>query len=225
MRIFAFAGLARAGKTTAAHHLAHWCAEKRMTPILASFAGPMKKAAARVGLDKERNPTQYRNTLQRWGENKRNPEYQPGRSGPDYWVRKAERMIQREAEYERQNYEECCKHGLEDEFRERVIIFDDLRYINELNTITKLGGTSVFVDGVDRISDLSAKWRQHDSEALATLVTAGVIESEVFDYFVPNDKTELDLQNRIDRLAPAWFDHLFLCPCCGLEDHEENGHE
>ena len=221
MRIIAFAGLARSGKTTAARILDRWCRQHHMIPVQCSFAGPMKKAAERIGLSKDSNPAKYRRIMQSWGERKRDPAHQPGRSGPDYWVNKARKMIVKEAEKEREVYRNLAENGLENDFRETVLIFDDMRYINELNMVTALDGISVFVDGATRLKDLSASWRAHESEALATLVTAGVIESEIFDYFVPNETTENNLIKFVRKLAPAWFDHTYLCPCCGLNEEEE----
>lgn len=215
MRIIAFNGLARGGKTTCAEILEEWCSHHLMNPIRCSFADPMKKAARRIGLSKDDDPKKYRAVLQRWGENKRNPKYQPGRSGPDFWISRVEKMIAAHAVDEKTRYALMSDHDLNEEFKETILIFDDLRYMNELELIRKMGGISVFVDGITRVSDLGADWRQHESELLAMGVTLGIVDGAIFDYYLPNNETKDKLKALIDYLAPAWLDHDWLCSECG----------
>lgn len=215
MRIVAFNGLARGGKTTCAEILEKWCVRHGMHPIRCSFADPMKKAARYVGLSKDDNPKLYRATLQRWGENKRNPEYQPGRSGPHYWITRVQKMIMAHAIDERNRFASMSDHGLDSDFKESILIFDDLRYGNELDLVRKMNGITVFVDGVSRIKDLGADWRQHESELLSMAITFGVIDGEIFDYYLPNDGSKERLEQLVDKLAPAWLDHDWLCSECG----------
>jgi len=54
MRIVAFAGLARAGKTTAAEMFADWCTRHGLNPVRMSFAEDLKKAAAYLRISKEK---------------------------------------------------------------------------------------------------------------------------------------------------------------------------
>lgn len=218
MRIIAFNGIARGGKTTCAEFMEKWCNLHGMKPIRCSFADPMKRAAARIGLSKDRNPTLYRKTLQSWGERKRDPDYQPGRSGPNYWVDRVRRMIVEYAAMERKRYDEMNRYGLSEEFKETVLIFDDLRYPNELELVYELDGIAVFVDGAPVVKDITAEWRLHESEALAMAITFGVIDSELFDYYVPNSSDLTKLEELVYKLAPAWLDHDYLCPNCGGDD-------
>jgi len=218
MRIVAFAGLARAGKTTAAEMFADWCTRHGLNPVRMSFAEDLKKAAAYLRISKETQPKLYRELLQKWGSNKRNPDYQPGRSGPNYWVSRTATNMVRQAHDEKMEYIRHYSLGTEDEWRERVVILDDLRYINELNLMASIDGVTVFVDGLERITDLKAEWRAHESEALATLYTLNQIDEDVFDFLLPNAGGKEELQAKIDKLAPIWLDHTFTCPCCGMED-------
>ena len=205
MIVVGFAGLARGGKTTAARYLFVWCTEHGMNPMLYSFAQPMKRAAKRIGLDKDKEPEKYRKTLQRWGESRRDPDYKPGVTGPDYWVNRvlAELVVVQLDEQEK--YKQMDRFGWQREFKETVVIFDDLRYLNELELVQALNGTTVFVDGAMRLNDLNAKWRQHESEKMAMLYTTGALP-DIFDFYVKNEESEQHFKELVEYLAPAWLD-------------------
>jgi len=203
--IVAFAGVARGGKTTAARLLHDWCMDHDLKPIIMSFAQPMKEAAKRIGLSKDTNPELYRKTLQRWGESRRDPAYKPGITGPDYWVNRSIKTIARLADAEKAEYMHMDKYEWNREFKEYVIIFDDMRYLNELELITDLGGTTIFVDGASRLKDMGAKWRMHESEKMAMMYTYGHLP-DVFDYYITNHHGEQTLKELVDHLAPAWLD-------------------
>lgn len=205
MLVIGFAGLARGGKTTAALHLSEWCKEHDMNPVIYSFAQPMKRAAKRLGLSKDKNPRLYRETLQRWGESRRDPKFRPGISGPDYWVRRCSAELCELSHYEKERYRRLDRFGMNNEFKETVVIFDDLRYANELEMVHSFNGITVFVDGASRIEDLTASWRQHESEKLAMLYTFGAIP-DVFDFYIKNEKSEEEFKQLVDLLAPAWVD-------------------
>lgn len=211
MIVVALAGLARSGKTTTATLLANWCMEHSLSPIFMSFAEPMKAAAKRLGLDKETNPSLYRATLQRWGETRRDPNFRPSghpsrRSGEDYWLRRVAILILQKQLAERDKYAALALINKEKEFCEKVLIFDDLRYINELEFIRCIGGTTVFVDGRSRIKDIDAPFRQHESEALATYYTDGLMPDNAIDFLITNDGSITVLKNLVNRLAPVWLD-------------------
>lgn len=206
MHVVGFAGLARGGKTTAAHFLFDWCTEHGMNPMLYSFAQPMKRAAKRIGLSKESNPEAYRKTLQRWGESRRNPNYKPGITGPDYWVNRVLGELIAIQVNEQRSYDHMNKYEWNRMFKETVVIFDDMRYANELELVQRLNGTTVFVDGAHRLNDLDVDWRQHESERLAMMYTAGALPDDVFDFYVKNDGSEAEFKELVDTLAPAWID-------------------
>lgn len=206
MHVIGFAGLARGGKTTAAQFMYKWCMDHGMNPMLYSFAQPMKRAAKRIGLDKDTNPELYRKTLQRWGESRRNPDYKPGITGPDYWVNRVLLELAQIQIDEQNNYARMDRFYWNKEFKETVIIFDDMRYINELEMVQALNGTTIFVDGALRLKDLHADWRQHESEKLAMLYTFGSLPDEIFDFYVKNDRSEEEFKEIVEALAPAWID-------------------
>lgn len=216
MRIIAFNGIARGGKTTCAEFMEDWCNRHDMQPVRCSFADPMKKAAGFLGLSKDKNPDVYRSTLQRWGETRRDPSFRPGKTGPDYWVNRVRELIVKQQFRERLNYKCMDKANCCDMFKETVLIFDDLRYLNELELVKEFNGITVFVDGVVQVSDLLAKWRMHESEAMAMGVTLGIVDGdELFDYYLPNEGSLENLKYLIEQLAPAWLDHDHLCRECG----------
>jgi hypothetical protein len=210
MIVVAFAGLARGGKTTAANFLAQWCLEHGLTPVVCSFASALKKAAARVGIDKERNPELYRKTLQRWGESRRNPLYRLGRTGPDYWVKRVRRSLTKSLADEASTYAALCETGKEIDYAQVVYIFDDMRYMNEVALIGDFKGTTIFVDGHERIKDLDAKWRKHESEDMATAYTYGLLPDDTFDFLVTNHNKEDQLKKLVETLAPLWLDMRIL---------------
>lgn len=205
MLVIGFAGLARGGKTTAAQFMHQWCMDHGMNPLLYSFAQPMKRAAKRLGLSKENDPHTYRKTLQRWGESRRDPEFRPGITGPDYWVNRVLEDLAVIQLTEQENYKRMDRFSWNSEFKETVIIFDDMRYLNEVEMVQALNGTTIFVDGAARLTDLDAQWRQHESEKLAMLYTAGAIP-DIFDFYIQNDGTEEQFKQLVEYLAPAWID-------------------
>lgn len=205
MIIIAFAGLARGGKTTAANAVHRFCTEHDMDPVICSFAAPMKKAAERLGIDKERNPTLYRTTLQRWGETRRDPKFRPGRSGPDYWVNRIIQDLFKMQKDERAHHALLDELGLLEHFKEKVVIFDDMRYLNELNIIKLIGGTTIFVDGAKRLTDVTASWRLHESEEMAMQYTFGDME-DCFDYYITNNAPEVVFNAFVQDITPLWLD-------------------
>lgn len=206
MKVIAFAGLARGGKTTAADALEKWCHEHDMNPIRCSFADPIKKAAKRLGISKENNPDLYRKTLQRWGESRRDPEFRPGKTGPNYWVERVLKQILTHQYEERQLYRKLIDFDSEVTFKESVLIFDDLRYDNELALINTYGGLTIFVDGAGIVKDFCAQWRQHPSETMAMAYTMGLLPDSIFDFYIVNNASKEKFEKLVEQLAPAWMD-------------------
>lgn len=206
MIIIAFAGIARSGKTTAANLVAEWAKDKNLNPVICSFAGPIKRAAAYLGITKDKDPVLYRKTLQRWGETRRNVSFRPGITGPHYWTNKVVEDIVKHAQAEKAHYRRLEGLGMSDLFKETILLFDDLRYLNELQLVQGLNGVVVYVDGARRQTDITAEWRQHESEALAMSYTFGLIPDGVFDYYVPNNTTEANFKSMVGDLASIWVD-------------------
>jgi hypothetical protein len=208
MKVIAFAGLARAGKTTAANILAEIYTKNGHDVRIMSFAEPMKRAAKRIGLDKDKDPIKYRDTLQRWGSTRRDPAFRPGVSGPHYWAdRVLAELIEMKIE-EKHNYMMYDCADAATLFRDKVVIFDDCRYPNEVEMIASINGITVFVDGISRITDPLAEWRHHESEQMAWQYTFGLIPDEMFDYYMVNDGDVNDLRSKLNRHSMTWFEEM-----------------
>ena len=77
---------------------------------------------------------------------------------PDYWVKKTIEEIRELAEIENKLVNEDNK------FWEVVVIIDDVRYQNEIDTILRMGGDVVHVTAGDRLPVPHARFRRHESE-------------------------------------------------------------
>lgn len=152
MVVVAFAGLARAGKTTLANELAASCQRHDVTCQVMSFAQPLKEAAAACGITKDKHPELYRKALQYLGTDLVRAEH------PDWWVdRMGDRLIEAEL------------RGV------RVAIIDDLRFPNELQMVADWKPSRVYlVDAHARLGvDLASPsgCYAHPSERLAAELT------------------------------------------------------
>lgn len=192
MNIIAFAGQARSGKTTMAHAFARTALEQGMTPVILSFAGPIKEVAAHEGLTKDSTPEQYRLFCQDIGKQMRAED-------PDYWVKKFSEQLEVYAKKDAVNLERSLQS--DDSYSEILIIIDDLRYENEFNLIRRLQGSIVLVVR-DRLPESHADWRSHESEEFANYWTTAPLEDveDMFDTAILND-TEDPTQERLDDMA------------------------
>ena len=159
MRIFAFLGPARAGKTTAADALEDECRERGFYVERLSMAAPIKDGMRRCGVTKEEKPDEYRSLAQRWGATRRE-------RNENHYVNKARRKLERYAQTERADYDRLDKNDFLDCWDETVVIIDDIRYVNEVELMGDCNATLCWIDAGDRI-DLSEEFRKHEAEALA----------------------------------------------------------
>jgi hypothetical protein len=213
MKIIGFAGMARAGKTQSCDLLQRWAKDRGYRVMRMSFAGPLKRALSRAGITKDADPLLYRDVAQRWGSMRRDPEYRPGVTGPDYWVNKVLAHILYTAHLEHQDYLVHDCRGENNQWRETLILIDDIRYENECRMIKELNGTIVFVSAWDRLFRRGDKkewdkesWRWHESEQLAIEFETGIAEDRWFDFVLVNDRKETDLVKSVPHYAPLWLD-------------------
>lgn len=197
MIIVLVGGRARVGKTTLANVVAEYCINNNLTPRMVPFAYGIKKAAEQKGLTKDSNPTEYRDFCQTLGESMRVKD-------PDYWVNEWKKKV---AEIEK---EEQLDMSTNDSYKERVIIVDDCRYMNEVAIGRKLGATCIFIkQGKRIIEDDKASWRDHPSEELANKVEARDKNySDIFNIVIPNDSTLEVFKKHIIKNIPAWLNLL-----------------
>ena len=226
MKIIGFAGLARCGKTTTCDLMEKWGKDNGYKVVRMSFAGPLKDALKRAGITKEKNPSLYREVAQRWGMTRRDPEYRPGVTGPDYWVMKTLFKLIDLADDEHQRYIRADRAGKPTVWKETLVLFDDVRYENECKMIKSLNGTLVFVSAWDRLFRRGNKeeweegsWRWHESEKMAVEFEVGVSEDTWFDYVLVNEKTDKNLRDSIPHYASLWVDNSDIDSLVTTKEH------
>jgi len=144
MKMIAFAGLAKAGKSTLSKHcLTQGNLLHPQSQTLRSFAEPIKHSLNVFGVRKETHPVVYREIAQFIGNRMREHD-------PDHWVKQFDLRVQ------------------EDKHFAKVLWNDDTRYINEIEYFKKHNGVLVFVDAKTRINpDFNKFPYNHASERIA----------------------------------------------------------
>lgn len=179
-------GLAQAGKTTLARHL-YERTEFEGKARVYSFADPIRRAINTLGVHKAVNPALYRELAQQVGEIVRE-------SDPDHFVNEA-------------------RAGLRsDEMRQFTVIFDDVRFENEVTMLRQLAFDTnrrcliVLLDPLVRfpIDHFEAPMYQHVSEFMARKLTAGASypDRPLVDFVLPSN-TMTDLQSNITAIIDA----------------------
>lgn len=226
MKIIAFAGLARSGKTRSCDLMEKWAKDNGYRVVRMSFAGPLKDALKRAGITKEKNPSLYREVAQRWGESRRDPEYRPGVTGPDYWVMKTLHRLIELAEDEHARYLRADRAGTPAVWKETLVLFDDVRYENECRMVKSMGGTLIFVSAWERLFRrgnkdewLEGSWRWHESEQLAIEFEVGVSDDVWFDYVLVNEQTDAHLAKSIPHYASLWIDNSDIDSIITTKEH------
>ena len=191
-------GKARVGKTWLAKEIANYAFEQGQIPVLLSFANGIKDAALKRNLTKEDNPKEYREFCQEYGVRKREED-------GDYWVRVLRNGINEH------RYLEAKAIEVEKKYWERVIIIDDVRFMNEVAFGRELNATQIFLSSGRRtLIDSDAAWRSHESEDLANSVEANEKDfEEVFQYYILNEGTQDELLESLEHWFAKW---------CGIEN-------
>ena len=140
-KVIGFFGVARSGKSTAAHYAAEWFRKRDYTAQVRSFAGPLKEGLAEMGIEKDTHPELYRHAAQYMG-TEICRDYDP-----DWWVKQMDR---------------CINNLPED----GVVLIDDCRFQNEFEYLQSIDATLVFMRGGSRI-DLRSPIYDHSSETIA----------------------------------------------------------
>lgn len=187
MLLIGFGGIAQAGKSTAARHLAGMLYHNNWTPKRMCVAWRLKQATERLNISKDKEPEKYRAFCQKYGALRRDVSFRPGVSGPNYWVRRLNKLLIRSGSLENSRH---------------VVILDDLRYQSELDFVRSLGGTLVYVDALRRFEDqLHLPWRQHESEQLAIQYGKGFLPDNLFDFIISNNGSEASFEKKALSLA------------------------
>lgn len=192
MQIVAFAGLAQCGKTTLANEVSRIAYESNLVPVKVSFAGALKRAASYIGADKETQPELYRKFCQQVGGFMRDPNYVPGVTGPDYWVTLTKNMLRQLMQ--------------KDNAEKAVYIFDDVRFLNEVEMLKSLDATMVYVDRETELPDPAAAFRTDISEKMAYDIKAdGDLRQRYFDFVVSSTGSADEFLARIRPFIPVWL--------------------
>lgn len=205
--IIMLGGKARAGKTTVANILKIIAEEMGMKPVILPFAKAIKDEAGKLGLFKDKNPKEYRDFCQKLGEEKRNED-------PEYWIKKHYESIKKMSCLEDKDLNDDNKR-----FKERVIIVDDCRYMNEIAYARSIGAVTVFVSHGNRaIEETDAEWRQHSSEELGNKTENKEKDyDDVFDWRLDNKGSLEELTDATTQagmvLLNVFAESLVLCGC------------
>ena len=178
MKVIAFSGRARCGKSYISKVAARALWDMGYVPVTIPLAAPLKEAAAEAGFPKETRPEEYRLFCQEHGAAKRE-------ENPDHWLGLWYDM------YLDARMRELGSKG------EYVVIVDDVRYPNELDLINKIeNSTTIFVSEGSRsatLEDADAEWREHHSEYLANDAMEDFSKyRDDFDYLFVNDGDAFD---------------------------------
>jgi hypothetical protein len=207
MIVIMLGGKARVGKTTAANILKVIAENMGMRPVIVPFAKAIKDEATKLGLSKDTKPDLYRAFCQDLGERKR-------KENPDHWVNAFNQVFEKLAKEENEALESTDK-----KYKERVVIIDDCRYLNEVAYGRKIGAKQVFIaHGSREIEDLNGEWRQHESEDMANKIeTKQKDYDNLFEYRISNDGSMDNFVEVLSQLSLVLFnviaESLTLCPC------------
>jgi nucleoside-triphosphatase THEP1 len=206
MQIIILNGQAGSGKTTAAKFIAGEAFKQGLTPVLESFARPIKEEAIALGYTKEEFPDKYREFCQDMGATAR-------AGNPDHWVELMQARISKLRAEENASLKDNRKYW------EKVVIIDDCRYMNEVAMGIKEKATLIFISTGER-SLTEGDWREHESEALAISVDNGSDDGDLFHYIIYNDKTQDEYVDKIKEMASIWCGtRLDECDCPGCRMH------
>lgn len=213
MFVIGIGGMAGSGKTTAADYIEIESINLDCTPIRLSFADPVREqAAAQAGFDdwrifKKQNHEEYRDLCQSIAD-----EGRPGK-----WVNIMEEKL-------RKIQEEELEDG-DPNFKERLVIIDDVRYENEIDLLKCWEALRLFIFIGKRSSKLpGGKWRAHESEWMNQHVEAYRPEyADYYDWYLFNDRDHITFETKLDdRLeqfcgtAPSRFGKSCDCPSCKI---------
>jgi hypothetical protein len=197
MQVIAIAGLAKCGKTTLADEIARIAYEKGMVPRRMSFAGSLKRAAEDIGASKALQPDLYRKFCQEVGKNMRDPTYCPGVTGPNWWVDRTREEL---------NLIAATEGYTKSQGGEVVVIFDDVRFPNELNMLRAMGAVRLYVDREQELPDPTGEWRNHDSEKMAYDMRLNAEQRLAnFNFHVISSGPLEDYLIRVRPFIPVWL--------------------
>ena len=200
-------GKARVGKTTTANILKVIAENLGMRPVIVPFAKVIKDEATKAGLAKDTKPEEYRAFCQNLGETKR-------KEDPDYWVKKFDKIFLGLAEEEN-----LLLDNAQAKYKERVVIIDDCRYMNEIAYGRHIGAKQVFLaHGERKLEDHDALWREHHSEEVGNKAEVMAKDyDQLFEYRLENSGDIDHLVKQLSEISLILFnviaESLTMCDC------------
>ena len=217
MRVIAFAGQARCGKTTFAKSFQVAAFEAGATPVIRSFAGPLKQAAVDAGYTKTFHPEEYRDFCQTHGAERRAED-------PNYWLDQFKVELQQLAASDAAHLADALENDTP--YHETIVLIDDLRYENEYELITEIGGQVCLVmRPADQLPERDAEYRGHESENFGNFWAAAEEEDQdsmfsmIFVNDVPSEQAVMDAGVGCFTLTMMEADNL-IKPAIALEEDD-----
>ena len=169
MRVIGFAGYSRSGKTHCSRYMKSWCEKHGYNPIEMSFSSV--PVGANVPMKVTHEQRQEELTV----------------------------LFQNLKEEEKENYAKLCKYDLESEFKETIIIIDDVSFLDDIGFLKKHGGYCCFVDASSRIEVPTIKTV---SDHLARSVTHGKYPLTLFNRIIDNNGTQKQTRKILEYVIP-----------------------
>lgn len=168
MRIIGFAGYSGSGKTYCSLYAKRWCELHGYCPVNVSFANVL------VG------KTQSRKQLheQRYDE--------------------LAVSLQNMRDEEKVYYSKLCEFGLESEFKETVVLIDDISFLDDIKFIKSHNGSTCFIDASTRLGTV----RDIQENRLAKCVTTGKYPLAMFQRMVDNNGNPKMIKKSLDLIIP-----------------------
>ena len=207
MIVIMLGGKARVGKTTAANILKVMAEEAGLKPIILPFAKAIKDEAQAMGISKETSPDIYRAFCQEIGKTKR-------AENPDHWVEEWLTRYNILAKEENKSLDNETK-----KYKERVIIVDDCRYMNEVALGRKIGAVQIFIGhGTRTLEDHNGAWRLHESEDMNNKIELKDKDyCQLFDYRIDNSDSVAEFLLKVGKVAVLCLnvlaESLVMCGC------------
>ncbi len=187
MKIIGFAGVARAGKTTAANVYMEVAEQLGVDNcVVLSFAEPLREALRALGVYKSDHPALYRDLAQTVGSSLRIQD-------PNHFVWMMRQVLDY---YDNEGYD--------------FVFIDDVRYENEIAMIERSGGEVRYIDARERI-DTTQPMYGHESEYLAKYWTGNKWATNNGSELCFKKLIQLRAEKELGQekpTAPEWFQDL-----------------
>jgi len=168
MRIIGFAGYSGSGKTYCSQYAKTWCEKNGYNPINVSFT---KVLVGKTQSRKQLHEQSY-----------------------DELALALQNMREEEKVY----YAKLCEFGLESEFKETVVLIDDISFLDDMKFIKTHRGSTCFVEASARLGNI----QDTQENRLAKCVTTGKYPLTMFQRIVDNNGSPKMFKKILDHVLP-----------------------